>query len=227
MKLFTKVRAFGGLAANLFRKPVTVRESFGFIAYLSRGLPRRDALRCTGCGACNERCSSGATSVTDHKGVRTVSIDSLRCLYCARCADICPEQALDLFFGTASREDGLKGIPSADAVSSDPGRQCLHDHELELSASDRYAKALSLSHERESKQITVDTSLPLQRCRVCGAEMPVTEKCLQVTADRMLARLKPETAVIVRKDLELYLTACISCRQKFSVKWNTYPRKFI
>ncbi len=57
--------------------------------------------------------------------------------------------------------------------------------------------------------------------------MPVTEKCLQVMADRMLARLKPETAVIVRKDLELYLTACISCRQKFSVKWNTYPRKFI
>lgn len=227
MKLFMKVRAFGRLASNLFFRPVTVRESFGFVAYLSRGLPRRDASRCTGCGACNERCSSGATSITDHEGVRTVSIDSLRCLFCARCADICPERALDLYFGTASREDGVMGMPFADAVPSDPGRQCLHDHELDLSASDQYARALSLSHELKSQHITVDTSLPLQRCRICSAEMPVTEKFLQVIADRMLARLKPETAAVVRKDLELYLTACISCRQKFSVKWNTYPRKFI
>ena len=68
---------------------------------------------------------------------------------------------------------------------------------------------------------------PYKSAGFCGEEMPVTEKLLQVIAERMLARLKPETAEVVRKDLELYLTACISCRQKLSVKWNTHPRKFI
>ena len=58
MRFTEKIKAYSTLAVNLFHKPVTVRESFGFIAYLSRGLPRRDDERCTGCGACNERCSS-------------------------------------------------------------------------------------------------------------------------------------------------------------------------
>lgn len=226
MKRSSKLRAFGGLGSNVFRKPVTVRESFGFIAYRSRGLPRRDALKCTGCGACNERCSSGATSITDHEGIRTVSIDSLRCIFCARCADVCPEKALDLFFGTGPELEGDVIALPEESGNSGRLRQCLHDQELDLSASDQYARSISLSHELEEKQVTVDTSLPLQKCRICGAEMPVTEKFLHATADRMLARLKPETADIVRKDLELYLTACISCRQKYSLKWNTYPRKF-
>jgi len=229
MRLTGKIRAFGGLVSNLFHKPVTVRESFGFIAYLSRGLPRRDELRCTGCGACNERCSSGATSITDHDGMRTVSIDSLRCIFCARCADVCPEGALDLYFGTVHHEKDMGGAAGTikSAVGSDMSRQCLHDHDLDLSASVRYAQAISLSHELKTKSVTVDTNLSLQKCRFCGEEMPVTEKFLQVMADRMLSHLKPETADVVRKDLELYLTACISCRQKYSVKWNTHPRKFI
>jgi hydrogenase-4 component H len=227
MKRITKVRVFGGLASRLFYKPVTVRKSFGFVAYRSRGLPRRDALKCTGCGACNERCSSGATSVTDHEGFRTISINSLRCLFCARCADVCPEKALDLFFGTDDTGDSPKMIPSGEAGVSDPDSLCLNDPDIDLLVSDQYAKALSLSHERETQQMTVDTILPLQHCRVCGAEMPVTEKYLQVIAGRMLDHLRPETAKVVRKDLELYLTACIYCRQKFSVEWNTYPRKFV
>ncbi|PWR72273.1 NADH-quinone oxidoreductase subunit I [Methanospirillum lacunae] len=229
MKLSTKIQAFSGLVSNLFHKPVTVRESFGFIAYLSRGLPRRDVIRCTGCGACNERCSSGATSITDHEGMRTVSIDSLRCIFCARCADICPEGALDLYFGTVHHDKDMSGAAGTieHAATSDMSRQCLHDHDLDLSASVQYAKAISLSHKLEDKSVTVDTLLPLQKCRFCGEEMPVTEKFLQVMAERMLTHLKPETAEVVRKDLELYLTACISCRQKLSVKWNTHPRKFI
>ncbi len=227
MKRITKVRVFGGLASRLFKKPVTVRKSFGFVAYRSRGLPRRDAVKCTGCGACNERCSSGATSVTDHEGFRTISIDSLRCLFCARCADVCPEKALDLFFGTAGTGDGPAVIPSGGPDITDPCSLCLDDPDLDLSVSDQFAIALSLSHERGTHQMTVDTVLPLQHCRVCGAEMPVTEKFLQVIAGRMLDRLKPETAEVVRKDLELYLTACISCRQKYSLEWNTYPRKFV
>ena len=168
MKLSTKIRAFSGLASNLFHKPVTVRESFGFIAYLSRGLPRRDAIRCTGCGACNERCSSGATSITDHEGTRTVSIDSLRCIFCARCADICPEGALDLYFGTVHHDKDMSGAAGTieHAATSDMSRQCLHDHDLDLSASVQYAKAISLSHRLEDKSVTVDTLLPLQKCRV-------------------------------------------------------------
>jgi len=223
-----KIKAYSTLAVNLFHKPVTVRESFGFIAYLSRGLPRRDDERCTGCGACNERCSSGATSITDHDGMRTVSIDSLRCIFCARCADICPEGALDLYFGTVHHQKDMGGaagtIKPADTSMS---RQCLHDDDLDLSASVQYAKAISLAHKLEEKSVTVDTLLPLQKCRFCGEYMPATEKFLQVMAERMLSHLKPETAEVVRKDLELYLTACISCRQKYSVKWNTHPRKFI
>ncbi len=111
------------------------------------------------------------------------------------------------------------------AAGSDMSRQCLHDHDLDLSASVRYAQAISLSHELKTKSVTVDTNLSLQKCRFCGEEMPVTEKFLQMMADRMLSHLKPETADVVRKDLELYLTACISCRQKYSVKWNTPPEE--
>ncbi len=229
MKFGEKARAFGTLVVNLFHKPVTVRESFGFIAYLSRGLPRRDEVRCTGCGACNERCSSGATSITDLDGMRNVSIDSLRCIFCARCADVCPEGALDLYFGTVHHQKDMSGAAGTinPEAGSDMSRQCLHDHDLALSASVQYAKAISLSHKIDERSVTVDTFLPLQKCRFCGEEMPVTEKFLQVMAERMLSHLKPETADIVRKDLELYLTACISCRQKYSVKWNTHPRKFI
>jgi len=96
MSIAGKLKAFGNLATNFFRKPVTVRESYGFTAENFRWLPRRDEERCTGCGACNERCSSGATSLTDADGERTISIDGLRCIFCGRCADVCPEKALDL-----------------------------------------------------------------------------------------------------------------------------------
>jgi len=227
MRLVDKFRAFGRLFSYLLKKPETVRESFGFIAYQSRGLPRRDDTRCTGCGACNERCSSGATSIKDYEGMRTVSIDSLRCIFCARCADICPEGALCLMFGSIHSEYGLHDSLPLNSTTSGEGWECMHDKDLAIAESEEYARSLSLAHDLHTPAITVDTDLKLQKCRVCGEQMPVTEKFLQGMATRMLTNLNPDTAEIVKKDLELYLTACISCRQQLSVRWNTHPRKFI
>lgn len=188
-----KLKAFGALAGNLFRRPVTVPEDYAFTAVSFRWLPRRDGEKCTGCGACNERCSSGATSLDDADGVRTVSIDGLRCIFCGRCADVCPEKALDLLL-----EPG----------PVDTAR-------------------ISLSRGSEEPKPTVDTRLGLQKCRICGEYMPVTEKYLAAVRERTLRNLKPETAAIVREDMEKYLTACVDCRRKHSLEWDTHPRKFI
>ncbi len=94
--MIRKLKASCELVANFFRRPVTVEESFGFVADIFRWLPRRNADLCTGCGACVERCSSGATSITDTGDTRVVSIDGLRCIFCGRCAEVCPEKALEL-----------------------------------------------------------------------------------------------------------------------------------
>lgn len=196
MSIAGKLKAFGELASNLFRKPVTVEESYGFTADNFRWLPRRDEERCTGCGACNERCSSGATSLTDADGERTVSIDGLRCIFCGRCADVCPEKALDLTL--EPRKEG----------ESDTER-------------------VSLSRGSEEPRPTVDTRLKLQKCRICGEYLPVTEKYVAVVRERTLKNLKPETAAIVANDMEKYMTVCVNCRRKYSLEWDTHPRKFI
>jgi len=198
-----KIKAFAELASNLFRRPVTVSEAYGFTAENFRWLPRRDADKCTGCGACNERCSSGATSIKDEGENRTISIDGLQCIFCGRCADVCPEKALDL----------LIKEPNADA----------HDPEAQYKNMIR----VSLSHGSEEKKPTVDTMLKLQKCTSCGQVMPVTEKYLAVVKDRTLKNLKPETATIIEKDMEKYLKTCIACRRKHSLEWDTHPRKWI
>jgi formate hydrogenlyase subunit 6/NADH:ubiquinone oxidoreductase subunit I len=228
MNLKTRIYAFGALIAHIFQRPVTVSDTFGFIASASRGLPRRDEDRCTGCGACNERCSSGATSVTDSDSQRTISIDSLRCIFCARCADVCPESALDLRFGPVL-SDERKQIGSLETHIPDlePDWLSITGKDLDSVLSDRYTGLISLSHEIHEKGAIVDTTLTLQICPFCGEVMPVTEKFLQLVAERVLENLQPDTAVIVKKDMEQYLTACISCRRNMSVKWNTHPRKFI
>ncbi|HWQ68208.1 MAG TPA: 4Fe-4S dicluster domain-containing protein [Methanospirillum sp.] len=226
MKIGAKIRSYGKVISHLFHKPVTVRESFGFIAANSRGLPRRDESRCTGCGACNERCSSGATSIMDDQGQRTVSIDGLRCIFCARCADVCPEGALDLTFGSLIHANLAVSSEKSD-ILGESDQPCLCDPDIDIVSSRRYAQMISLSHTIQENLVTVDTTFVLQKCRVCGEQMPVSEKNLQVIQERMLTNLQPDNAAIIRKDMELYLTACISCRRTLSLTWNTHPRKFI
>ncbi|AFC99250.1 Membrane bound hydrogenase subunit (echF-like) [Methanocella conradii HZ254] len=196
--MLEKLKASGELIANFFKRPVTVKESFGFVAEAFRWLPRRNDDLCTGCGACVERCSSGATSITDRGDTRVVSIDGLRCIFCGRCAEVCPEKALELT---------LEDAPPAQG--SDPTAR------------------VSLSRGAEEPRPTVDTVLKLQRCSVCGEVMPVTEKYLDAIKERTLRNLKPETAAIVEKDMERYLKTCINCRRVHSLEWDTHPRKFI
>lgn len=187
------------LIANVFRRPVTVEESFGYLPATFRWLPRRDDEKCTGCGACYERCSSGATKLNDAGTERTVTVDGFNCIYCGRCAEICPEGALQLTFeGQELPEDG----------------QALADR-------------VSLNRYAGEKAPTTDTTLKLQKCTVCGEIMPETEKHLRVVRERTLKNLKPETAAAIEKDMEKYLTACVSCRQKYSLVWGTHPRKWV
>jgi len=203
MSLTGKIKAFVELSLNIFHRPVTAHESYGFTAENFRWLPRRDADKCTGCGACNERCSSGATSIKDEGENRTISIDGLQCIFCGRCADVCPEKALDLL------------IAEKIADPSDPDAEY------------KNTMRVSLSHGSEEKKPTVDTTLKLQRCITCGEIMPVTEKYLAVVRQRTLDNLKPETAAVIEKDMEKYLKSCIKCRRMYSLEWDTHPRKWI
>jgi hypothetical protein len=92
---------------------------------------------------------------------------------------------------------------------------------------DKCVEKVDLSRYGPESPPTTDTTLKLQRCSVCGEFMPVTEKFLHVVHDRTIDNLKPETAKVIEKDMEKYLTACITCRQKYSLIWGTHPRKWV
>ncbi len=137
--------------------------------------------------------------LNDSGDQRTVSVDGYNCIFCGRCADACPEKALALNFEGKEVAEGRAG--AARENRPEPLRR------------------------RESADGRHD--LELQRCSVCGEIMPVTEKYLKVVRQRTLDNLKPETAKVIDKDMEKYLTACIACRQKCSLIWGTHPRKWV
>jgi formate hydrogenlyase subunit 6/NADH:ubiquinone oxidoreductase subunit I len=225
----SRVKAFGSLLLNFLRKPVTVKEGFGFLADTFRWLPRRDDNKCTGCGACSERCSTGATTVNDAGMERKVSIDSWMCIFCGRCAEICPEKALVLTFEQKNEEEikAREALLSKAGEKFDVGVHCSSSLGRDTDAADKYVQKISLAHTFDEPRKTVDTTIKLQRCSVCGEVMPVTEKYLNVIHERTLKNLQPEIAAIIEKDMKKYLTACISCRRKNSLEWDTHPRKFI
>ncbi len=218
----SQLLAFVKLAANLFKKPVTVDEGFGFLPDTYRSLPARDVEMCTGCGACLERCSSGATKIADKDGNRTVTVDGFNCIFCGRCADVCPEHALSLSLEPKTPEERA-AREEAQRKAGLTGDVCLHV------ATDpaKCLEKVDLSRYGTEAPPTADTTLKLQRCSACGEIMPVTEKFLRVVHDRTLDNLKPETAKVIEKDMEKYLTACITCRQKYSLIWGTHPRKWV
>jgi hydrogenase-4 component H len=218
----SRLSAFAGLISNLFKKPATVPAGYGFLAETYRAMPRRDDEKCTGCGACFERCSSGATKITDKDEQRTVTIDGNNCIFCGRCADACPEHALSLTFEPQTPEEKTARTEALKKAG------LAEDTRAQVEAgSPEHMKRVSLAHYGHEPAPTTDTGLKLQRCSVCGQVMPATEKFLHVVHDRTLANLEPETAKVVEKDMEKYLTACVECRQKYSLIWHTHPRKWI
>lgn len=224
----SQLKAFGDLLMNLIRKPVTVEEEFGFMPDTFRWFPQRNDALCTGCGACYERCSSGATHLTDNGEKRTVTVDGFNCIYCGRCAEVCPEHALELTFEAKTLEDKAAREESLQKAGRTCETEGLTLQTLREPGDEKeYTDRVSLNRYADESAPTTDTTLSLQRCTVCGEIMPVTEKHLLAIKDRTLRNLKPETAAVIEKDMEMYLTACIVCRQKHSLEWNTHPRKWI
>jgi ferredoxin len=53
-----------------------------------------DAGRCTGCGACVERCQVNAVTIDDQAGTAVINTD--RCIGCGNCVTTCPAGAMSL-----------------------------------------------------------------------------------------------------------------------------------
>ncbi|MGC8849995.1 MAG: 4Fe-4S binding protein, partial [Candidatus Bathyarchaeia archaeon] len=79
-------------------KPATIRYPYqpspppeGF-----RGRPEFDYNKCMGCGGCVESCPSGALTLEDLNGSRSIRLQYGHCSFCGRCQDVCPEDAIKL-----------------------------------------------------------------------------------------------------------------------------------
>ncbi len=59
-----------------------------------RGLPRVNADKCIGCGACTLICPSHALRLVEEDGVLVLKHFVSRCIFCTMCADVCPQQAI-------------------------------------------------------------------------------------------------------------------------------------
>jgi ferredoxin len=62
------------------------------ICYKSRFMSKVESGKCTGCGACVERCNFDAITIQEERAI----VDESKCFGCGLCASGCPEQAITL-----------------------------------------------------------------------------------------------------------------------------------
>lgn len=60
------------------------------------GMVRVQAARCTLCGACPERCPTGALALEEEGDTSRLLFDHARCVACEACVQVCPEGAVEL-----------------------------------------------------------------------------------------------------------------------------------
>lgn len=115
------LKAFGetivGLSAHRLQKlaGLKIKEALGLPALLKElvspapippapligdwipfGMVKMQASRCTLCGACAERCPSGALAFYEDDESSQLFFDHARCDACAACVQVCPEGALEI-----------------------------------------------------------------------------------------------------------------------------------
>jgi len=94
----TKWKAISEGLRALVKGPFTVRYPFepSPPPETFRGAPKRDANKCTACGACSQNCPTGAISVLDLGKEVAVEVWYGKCIFCARCTEVCPEEAVKM-----------------------------------------------------------------------------------------------------------------------------------
>jgi len=83
------------------------------------GMVRIEASRCTLCGACPERCPTGALELHEDSGSSRLIFDHARCVGCEGCVRVCPEGAVEM-----ERRLELSGFGSTAVLAEDRMARC-------------------------------------------------------------------------------------------------------
>ena len=89
-------QAIAQAIASLLGVEVDTSEDYWGVPEGFRGLPERDAEKCTACRACTNVCPTGAMSYEDKGSERLIKVNYGLCIYCATCEEVCPEEAVKL-----------------------------------------------------------------------------------------------------------------------------------
>jgi ferredoxin/coenzyme F420-reducing hydrogenase delta subunit len=83
------------------------------------GMVRIEASRCTLCGACPERCPTGALELREDGESSRLLFDHARCVACEGCVRVCPEAAVEM-----ERRLELSGFGSTAVLAEDQMAPC-------------------------------------------------------------------------------------------------------